>query len=325
MKKTKYINSIDWLKLSEDFSEETEKLMKEARSLKKSQRPAARRLIVSFAGAAIILTAGIFTLNYHNMFSENTPINTNINNDSTNTFTVATVKLPETSNSVKADMIALFVYQGRIYLHYNTSIETTDGYTVSKEDMLNLRGDYLGATTGGIDELSGKDAYKDFASNIGESTIYSVKGYDSKYRLLAYTEYEGGFSCEIYDSFGGLTLTNGADFFDLVHLKENIASYQWESFDSWNNGLNERKDAPVSDVFKEFLDALYTATPIEGSTDMLIENTSADSQKFVFLKTKDRLITSVRLLKDGYVYVPSVGFFQVDKTAFDAFYASMTE
>jgi hypothetical protein len=56
---------------------------------------------------------------------------------------------------------------------------------------------------------------------------------------------------------------------------------------------------------------------------MLIEDTSADSQKFLYLKTKDNLITTERLLEDGYVYVPQFVFFQVYKDGFDAFYASL--
>jgi hypothetical protein len=56
---------------------------------------------------------------------------------------------------------------------------------------------------------------------------------------------------------------------------------------------------------------------------MLIENTEADSQKFIYVKTKDNMITSIRLLKDGYVYAPEVGFFEVDQEAFQAFWNSM--
>jgi hypothetical protein len=62
---------------------------------------------------------------------------------------------------------------------------------------------------------------------------------------------------------------------------------------------------------------------VEGTIDMLIDDTAADSQKFLYLKTKDNLVTSLRLLKDGYVYAPEIGFFQVDKAVFDKFYTSL--
>jgi len=188
-----------------------------------------------------------------------------------------------------------------------------------------LRFLFLGKTTGSINEWSSQDDYaKEFASTIGEGDVYTVKGYDSDHRLMVYYEYQdGGFGCELYDSFGGMTLNSGADYFNLLNLKDNIASYQWESFTSWNNGMNEVTAADTDDAFYTFLDSLYTSVPIGENIDMLTENTDYDSQKFVDIKTKDNLVTSLRLFKGGYVYDTQVGFFKADDTAFNAFWDTM--
>ena len=309
MSKEKYTSAIDQLKISENFNEDTARKMKAVLNEKKSISRYAMRTAIALASAAVILTGGTFALNQSGIIDTNPGI------------TIAQVKLPDANGEVNARMRPLFVYQNRVYIRYSTAIDSPDGYTVSEADMINLRGDFIGKTTGGIDEWSGKEDYvDDLTSNIGEAEVYTVKGYDSKYRLMVYTPYEGGFGCEIYDSFGCLTINSGDDYFGLLNLKGNVDSYQWESLDSWNNGGTQKQDQEADDALNKFIKALYSSTPVERSIDTLIDESSADGQKFLYLKTKDNLITPIRLLKDGYVYVDEIGFFQVDKAAFDEFY-----
>ncbi len=312
MSREKYNSAIDQIKISENFHEETAKKMKAALPVKRPVTKYVMRTAFALAGAAVIITAGVYTVNHGGIGSSRPSI------------TIEEVKLPAGNGEVTARMRPLFVYQNKIYIRYSTAIATTDGYTVSEADMLNLRGDYLGTTTGGIDEWSGDDAYvADFASNIGEAQVYTVKGYDSKYRLMVYTPYEGGFGCEIYDSFGGLTMNSGDDYFGLLNLKGNVVSYQWETMDSWNNGGTQKTEQQADEAVNKFIKALYSSTPVERSIDTLIDEASMESQKFLYLKTEDNLITTVRLLKDGYVYVDEIGFFQVDKDDFDKFFNAL--
>jgi hypothetical protein len=312
MSREKYKSAIDQIKISENFHNETARKMKEAIPMKKITTIYIKRTAFALASAAVIITAGVYTVNYSGI------------GDSRPSITIAEVKLPTDNGGVAARMRPLFVYQNKIYIRYSTAIATSDGYTVSETDMLTLRGDYLGTTTGGIDEWSGDDAYvTDFASNIGEAEVYTVKGYDSKYRLMVYTPYEGGFDCEIYDSFGGLTMNSGDDYFSLLNLKGNVVSYQWETMDSWNNGGTQKIEQLADDGINKFIKALYASAPVERSIDTLIDEAAAEGQKFLYLKTEDNLITSIRLLKDGYVYVDEIGFFQVDQADFDEFYGSL--
>lgn len=323
MNKDNYIKSIDQLRISPDFEEKTAELMKAALKDKTKKKQVTKRLVLTFACAAILVSASAFAMNYDHLFLSKESPNVNITDHSNQGITVAKIELP-TQDGKAARMRPLFVYQGKVYLHYNTAIDSIDGFTVNKDDMINLRGDYLGKTVGSLDEWSNQDDYAtEFASTIGDSDVYTVKGYDSNYRLMVYTEYQGGFSCEIYDSFGGLTLTSGADFFGLMQLKDNITSYQWENYESWNNGKGELSEGANNDIFREFINKLYTSVPVSETTDMLTENTDYDSQKFIYLRTSDNLITSLRLFKDGYVYAPEVGYFQIDKNTFDAFWNMM--
>jgi hypothetical protein len=312
MSREKYNNAIDQIKISENFNYETARKMKAALPVKKEISRYIMRTAFALASAAVIITAGVYTVNHSGIGISKPSI------------TIAEVKLPTANGEIAARMRPLFVYQDKIYIRYSTAIASPDGYTVSEADMLNLRGDYLGTTTGGIDEWSGDEAYiADFASNIGEAEVYTVKGYDSKYRLMVYTPYEGGFGCEIYDSFGGLTMDKGDDYFGLLGLKGNVVSYQWENLDSWNNGGIQKTEQQADDALNKFIKALYSATPVERSIDTLIDESSADGQKFLYLKTVDNLISSIRLLKDGYVYVDEIGFFQVDQADFNEFYDSL--
>lgn len=329
MNKKNYKESFDKLEISPDFKERTAKIMKQTLRDNKKNNPMNKKLVLTFASAAIIISAGVFALNYNNsLVSKNNDNNSEsilMTESATGGITIPVTEIPsQESNNVMSSMIGLFVYKGRIYIQSNTTFQTDENFMVNKDDMLNLRGEFLGKTKGTINEWSKQEDYAtEFASTIGESEIYTVKGYDSKYRLMVYSEYEGGFSCEIYDSFGGEILKTGADYFDKLNLQDNIKSYQWESYDSWNNGKGERIDEKMDDNFNQFITELYTSEPIGNNIDLFTENTQNDSQKFVYVKTKDNLITSLRLFKEGYVYAPEAGFFKMNQNVFDTFWNTM--
>ncbi|QHQ60341.1 hypothetical protein Ana3638_05775 [Anaerocolumna sedimenticola] len=336
MNENRYNKSMDSLKISEDFNNRTALKMKAAlREQTGKKYPNLKKYVLSAASVAVIIAAGTAAMNLtnnSNNFSGNGGTGAYIAENTVTTesaksqgITVPVVEIPAQNTQVKARMLPLFVYKGHIYVQSATSFETPDGMTLNKDEVLSLRGDYLGKTKGSIDEWSSQADYaKEFASTIGEGDVYTVKGYNPDHRLMVYYEYQdGGFGCELYDSYGGMTLNSGADYFNLLNLKGNVLSYQWESYNSWNNGMNEVNEEDTSDVFNTFLDSLYTSVPIGENIDMLTENTDYDSQKFVDIKTKDHLITSLRLFKGGYVYDSQVGFFKVDDAAFNAFWNTM--
>lgn len=329
MNSNNYKDLLDQIKISDDFKERTNIMMRDNLNNKKNSNKT-KKLVVSFASAAIILSAGAMIFNNTNLIPGKAPV-TNANNNSntvtnsaTKGITIPLTQIPEQDAGIKGRMLPLFVYQGKVYLQSNTAFESSDGITLNKDDVLALQGDFLGTTKGSIDEWSTQDDYAtEFASTIGEGKVYTVKGYDSNHRLMVYYEYPDGFYCDIFDSFGGLTIDSGADYFDLLNLKDNIVSIKWESFDSWNNGKGEKADATIDTTFNDFINALYESTPIGDNIDMLTENTDYDSQKFITVKTKDNLLTSLRLFKGGYVYTPEAGFFQLDLDTFNAYWDTL--
>ncbi|MDF2801071.1 MAG: hypothetical protein K0S61_974 [Anaerocolumna sp.] len=318
-----YKNSMDNLQISEDFKTNTRKLMKEARTMS-NKKSINKKVLISAASLALIFVAGGTA--YHNLSGSNNIFNGTSQVTETNKgYTVPLTELPKDSSQVSAKMMPLFVYQGKVYLQSNTGFTLSeDGMTPTKEDILNLQGDYIGQTTGSLNEWSTQDDYaKELASTIGEAKIYTIKGYDSEYRLMAYYEWEGGYSCDIFDSFGGLTINEGSDYFNLLNLNGNVIALSYENFDSWNNGLGSKSEIAESTEFNNFIEALNDSTPVGNDVDLLLENQEADAQKFITITTKDNLKTTLRLVKGGYVYDTQVGFFKVADEAFNAFWNSL--
>lgn len=347
MNETNYINAMNNLRISEDFNVKTARLMKEALTVKKYPNIShMQKLAFSFASFAVIAIIGAAawkgfpqspvpkggpailatTQNPDKEEAKSTEQNTTMTAESApGSITIPTIDLPTNTNSkVKADMMGLFVYKGRVYVQSNSAFQTNDKFQVNKKDALAIRGTYLGKTTGSINEWSKQEDYtKEFASTIGESKVYTVKGYDSQYRLMVYNEYPDGVDATIYDSFGGLTMSSGADYFDQLKLKDQVVSMEWQSFEHWNNGISTKGSLKITSSFNKFMDALYSSTPVGEKTDFFTDYTGNDNQKFIYLKTKDHLITCLRLFKDGYVYVPTAGFFQMDQTVFQTFWNSI--
>ncbi|MNI21174.1 hypothetical protein D3C73_746850 [compost metagenome] len=227
------------------------------------------------------------------------------------------VELPDPDSAVKASMLALVVYQGDIYTQSATRIDAADA--------ANLRGDKLGRTTGGIDEWSGDDKYTELASNIGETDIYTVKGYDSDFLIMSYSEIDGQVFADLYEHTNGITVNSGADLFGKLNLEGRIASAQWESFNSWNNGLQELAPLAGGEALDGFLAALQTATPL--AAEPLIEQGIYDSEerKIVYLELEDKTQVQLVLFGQGLVrYGQAPVFFEVETGAFQALYDSLT-
>ncbi|MBW4084944.1 hypothetical protein [Paenibacillus sp. S150] len=227
------------------------------------------------------------------------------------------LELPDKDSGVMASMIALVVYKNNIYTQAATRIDAGDAAA--------LRGEKLGRTTGGIDEWSGKDEYIELSSNIGEADIYAVKGYDPEFLIMSYTEIDGQVYADLYEHTNGITVSSGADLFGKLNLEGRIASVQWESFDSWNNGL--QLYAPLADgaALEGFLAALQTAKP--QAAEPLIEQGIYDNEdrKVIYLELNDKARVELTLFGQGLVrYGNAPVFFKVESGAFQALWDSMS-
>lgn len=226
------------------------------------------------------------------------------------------IELPDKKSGVQADMVGLVVYQGNVYTQAATRIEAADAAA--------LRGEKLGRTTSGIDEWSSKDAYTELASNIGETDIYAVKSYDSGFLIMSYTELDGQVFAELYEHTNGITVNSGADLIGKLNLEGRIASAQWESFDSWNNGKQQYLPLPEGAALDGFLNALNAAKPLSADSLMAQGIYESEDRKLVYLKLTDKARVELTLFGKGLVrYGNAPVFFEVEPGAFQALWDSM--
>lgn len=227
------------------------------------------------------------------------------------------MELPEMNSGVAMNMIALVVYQGNVYTQAATRIDAADATA--------LRGDKLGRTTGGIDEWSGKDKYIELASNIGETDIYAVKGYDTDFRIMSYTEIDGQVYAELFEHTNGITVSSGADLLGKLNLENRIDSAEWESYDSWNNGLQQYTPLANDETLGSFLAALQDAKPL--AADSLIDQGIYDdvNRKSLYLTLEDHTRVELTLFGRGLVhYGHAPVFFEVESGTFQALWENMT-
>ncbi|MFM9279281.1 hypothetical protein [Paenibacillus jiagnxiensis] len=319
--RTKYKKAVDTMTTNEAMKKRMENKLEELQQERK--RP--RKTI--YIAASIVLAAGIGVTasgfwkqgsgpavpsNEVAQLTPNTPAS-----NSSDSVVIPKLELPDQNSGVKASMIPLVVYQGNVYTQAATRIDAADAAA--------LRGDKLGRTTGGIDELSGKDKYSELASNIGETDIYAVKGYDSDFRIMSYNEIDGQVYAELFEHTNGITVSSGADLLGKLNLEGRITSAEWQSFESWNNGLQQYTPLANDESLAGFLTALQDAKPL--AAEPLIDQGIYDDEnrKVLYLKLEDNTQVELTLFGKGLVrYGNDPVFFEVESGAFQALWKSMS-
>lgn len=229
--------------------------------------------------------------------------------------TIPKVELPKKSNAMM-DMIGLFVYKGRIY--------TQTASSVSPEAAKSILGTKIGRTKATIDEWSKQSEFaNEFASSVGERDVYTVKGYDSSFRLMTYDEADGETQVELFECMNGLTLRTGEDLFGKLKLLGNTQSARWESSDSWNNNKQDFKNVKSLDAVNAFIRALYYAKPVkrEDLPDPKALDNADQNQKVVKLTLNDKSEVQLLLYKEGYAAYANIRVvYRIDSKAFQAFW-----
>lgn len=195
------------------------------------------------------------------------------------------------SSASEADMIGFFIYEGRCYVQYEHIYEDVD-----------IVGEYLGTSTGLIDEWTKKEGYVDYAGSI-RGDFYSVKGYDPEFMLC--TKDARGVVCT-YICNNGITLKYGRELYeDRLHLSEKMTGVQYESRKSWYEGLGEVYDlAGIPNTVQAFIEELdrgefilcRDVTNLEGWSHM------AEAEVYhMYFTMEDGTIIHLRLNENGYV------------------------
>lgn len=315
MKKNDYKQAFMKIEPDKTFKDRLAKKVQN-KSLTKYQKRN-KRFVATFVGSLILLLGfSIFSsLNWSDTrdHSASSPIDRTV---SEGAVFIPQIKLPEQSNTAM-DMIGLIVYQGRVYTQTDTQI--------NPDSAKQLLGKKIGRTKGNIDEWSSQDEYaQELASSIGQMDVYSIKGYDSDFRIMTYEEMNGSIHAELYECLNGIEVKSGADIFNKLQLVGNVQSATWEEFNSWNNNQQIYKNVQVDTKLDHFLQSLNVAKPIEQEElqkEGIYENME---QKFILIKLKDQTEVRLRLFKDGYVkYGFAPVFFKVDNEPFSEMWNSL--
>jgi hypothetical protein len=260
--------------------------------------------------AALLVSVGAFTL-----FNYGTPNSTTgnqnelvVNKDGS--VEIPAIQLPEDTSS--ADMIGLIVYNGKIYTQTRTEIDT--------EDAKAIIGDKLGTTKGTIDEWSKQEAYdEEFASTIGKTDVYSVKGYDKDFRVMIYQEQDGKGYAEFYESLNGLRINSGEDVFGELKMVGSVSSAKYRTFSDWNNSIENYQPITDFQTLNTFVAELNKTKPFpRGQNSDPIGNSRTDEQfRELSIKLNDGSTVNLTLLKEGYIYYGYMGvYFQMNEDVF---------
>ncbi|RDW20851.1 hypothetical protein CWR48_04390 [Oceanobacillus arenosus] len=266
---------------------------------KKEMNKDRKRINVKGIGiaAALLVSVGAFTL-----FNNDTPDGTTesqealvVNEDGS--VEIPAIQLPEDTSS--ASMIGLIIYNGKVYTQAATEIDP--------EDAKAIIGDKLGTTKGTIDEWSKQEAYdEEFASTIGETDVYSVKGYDKDFRIMTYQEQDGKKYAEFYENLNGITINSGEGVFGQLNMVSNVSSAQYRNFSDWDNGIKNYQSVTSMQALNIFLEELNKVKPLprEENSDPIGNSPNRNNEDFreLSINLNDGSLVRLTLLRDGYIY-----------------------
>ena len=210
------------------------------------------------------------------------------------------------NDGVEMDMLAFFIYEGRVYISFGEYGNISD----------EIVGEYLGTSTGMIDEWTPKDGYVDFAGSI-EGDFYSVNGYDKEF-VLCMKDAEGAVS--IFYNDNGITLYQSSDLFEeRLHLKGNYVQAYYQNDKEWNYGEGyhnvNSQDMNIIDSFVEALNSGSLISVDGNETNMY----SLNQIYHLYLEMNNGIVLHFRLYEGGYVRfegVPGVRV-KIDETRFN--------
>lgn len=261
--------------------------------------------------AALLVSVGAFTL-----FNNDTPDSTTGNHEDVSV-EIPAIQLPEDTSSTK--MIGLIVYNGKIYTQTRTEIDA--------EDAEAIIGDKLGTTKGTIDEWSKQGAYdEEFASTIGVTDIYSVKGYDKDFRIMTYNQQDGNHYAEFYENLNGITINSGADVFGQLYMVSNVSSAKWRTFSDWDNGIEIYHPIEDIETLDAFIEELNKAKPLpfDENLDPISNSRNDDVFRELTVNLNDGSRVKLTLLKDGYIYYGFMDvYFEMNEDVFSKIWSQL--
>lgn len=301
------------IEMPKELSERSKKGVSQAKKEMKKDRKRFNVKGIAIA-AALLVSVGAFTL-----LNNDTPDSATGNQDANEdgSVQIPAIQLPEDTSSAK--MIGLIVYNGKIYTQTMTEIDA--------EDAEAIRDDKLGATKGTIDEWSKQEAYdEEFASTIGVTDVYSVKGYDKDFRIMAYQEQDGLQYAEFYENLNGITINSGADVFGQLNMVSNVSSAKWRTFSDWDNGIEIYHPIEDMKTFDAFIEELNKVNPLprDENLDPISNSRNDDAFRELTVNLNDGSRVKLTLLKDGYIYYGFMDvYFEMNEDVFSKIWSQL--
>lgn len=196
------------------------------------------------------------------------------------------------SKDSMADMLALFIYQGGLYVQ--------NGYSYDDIDVV---GEYLGKSTGLIDEWTPKDGYVELAGTIS-GDFYSVKGYDPSFMLCMKMSDK---TIMTFVRVSDITLKYGRDLFEeKLRLSKNTSAVMYESRTSRISGSGKvyQLNDLNSEIFTRFMNEINSAKFML-CDDIPLEETESsiyDKEAYrMYFKNQYGLNINLILFNSGYI------------------------
>ncbi|MBS4201028.1 hypothetical protein KHA93_15425 [Bacillus sp. FJAT-49732] len=277
----------------------------------KAEMPRSKRnMPIKGIVAAACLVVGIGGYSIFSQQSSKSNESTNIVQER-NSLTIPPIQLPKTS-SENMKMIGLVVYNGKVYTHTATEIDSEHAKALIDEK--------LGTTKPTIDEWSKQDQYSvEFASTIGKREIYSVKGYDKDFRIMAYDEENGENQAEFYECLNGITIRDGKDIFGQLKLDNHIVMAEYRTYSDWNHSKDYFQPVKDKKTLSAFVNELnHTLPETREKVEELLGDFRNDKQyKQLILHLEDGSRVSLVIIKGGYIsYGSSDFYFKMDNEIF---------
>ncbi|MCJ8009291.1 hypothetical protein ACFFF5_12815 [Lederbergia wuyishanensis] len=285
--------------------------------LAKSEMPRnKRRMYLKSIAIAASIAVGIagYTLFNQNSSNRNEIVVTN-----DGSLEIPAIQLPK-KNTESMSMIGLVVYNGKVYTQTATEIDSEHAKALVDEK--------LGTSKPTIDEWSKQDEYSvEFASTIGNSTIYSVKGYNKDFRIMAYDEVNGEVFTELYECLNGITIHNGNDIFGQLKIADRVVKADYRTYSDWNYSRERYKPIEDMETLSAFVNELNNTTPeSREKVEELLGDFRNDKQyRQLILHLEDGTKVSLVLIKGGYIsYGITDYYFKMDNTAFSQIWDQIT-
>lgn len=303
---------MDRIKIPDELHFRSKLGIKKAKSEIQNNQRYGSKMIVALVSLLIVLGSLIGYKNYieNSSNQQASPSNKEPFSTEVGSIYVPAIELPK--NTENANMIGLIVYNGRIYTQTTTEIDAE-----SAKDVL---GEKLGTTKANIDEWSNSDKYDvEFASSIGKTDVYTVKGYDKAFRIMTYSENDGEINSELYECLNGITIHDGGDVFGKLKMTGTISSAQYRDFSDWNYNVDNYYPINDKDLLNSFVKELNHTSPHtrEKIEDTLGDFRNDETYKEMIIHLIDGSKVSLVVIKGGYIsYGYSDLYFKMDDEVF---------